>query len=576
VSDDPIANFLQAAALVWTVARLVWAEPVSHPALLGLLVALLLVAGARRLEAWEHQRRSTRSSLKRAADVARRATNTALLRRLWWRFRPPLDLMVVDGLMIDRTRRAHCGWFGPTGAGKSAAVATTRVNGARPTLVATPDISDPMREATQRLGGLIWTACESDVPIDFLLGEPTEVAERLTEAFRSGGVGAWKRTTRLATAGVVRRLDLEGEPRSLVGVGRNLEAAIAKDRELRTICGGWVARFLDLADQFGPSIGAGGVDLAQLLAAGRTVVLDVDAFAHPSLGGDVVALALAEAKRCAPLVPGGFRLIFEEAGQLGDRIDLAEPFHRAGRRRLIAVDDITQAESDLDFHGNDGITANLSTRVYFAQELGSLQRVAADRLGLEPGELDPAAMADYTAWVAHGRIRRLVRFPKPPAARPVETVETARTFSFRVWKQRGGNSEPAGIQALSGRPVYALPAPPRAEMPEWIRGVAVREAIWELLAGTDYEDGCWLWQGERHPKGYGRFRRTIDGMKWDLLTHRAMYEYANGPIPEGWTVDHCCEPVPTTRCGNPRHLKLESRPANTRLRWEREKARTGG
>jgi hypothetical protein len=413
VSDDPITNFLAAAGLVWTVARLVWAQPVSHPALLGLLVVGALVAGARRLEDWHHAQQHRRADA-RLDEVVSRADNAPLLRRLWWRIRPPVDLMRVDGLMIDRMRKPHCGWFGPTGAGKSASVATMRVNGERPTLVATPDISDPMRAAAHRLDGLVWTACESDVPIDFLIGQPTEVAERLTEVFRSGGVGAWKRTTRRATAEVIRRLDAEGEPRSLVGIGRTLEVAIARDRELRTICGGWVERFLDLADQFGVSIGAGGIDLAELLRAGGTVVLDVDAFAHPSLGGDVVALALAEAKRCANVVPGGFRLIFEEAGQLGERIDLAEPFHRAGRRRRIAVDDLTQAESDLSFHGNDGITANLATRVYFAQELRSLQRVAADRLGLDASALDPAAMADYTAWVAHGRIRRLVRFPKPP------------------------------------------------------------------------------------------------------------------------------------------------------------------
>lgn len=38
--------------------------------------------------------------------------------------------------------------------------------------------------------------------------------------------------------------------------------------------------------------------------------------ARAALGGDVVALGLAEAKRCANLVHDGFRLIFEE-GQAG-------------------------------------------------------------------------------------------------------------------------------------------------------------------------------------------------------------------------------------------------------------------
>src|SRR6202011_74982 len=220
----------------------------------------------------------------------------------------------------------------------------------------------------------------------------------LTEVFRSGGVGAWKRTARMLTAQVIGAIDRMGQPRSLQLIGELLHEAVRRDRELKSVCAGWVARFLDLADQFGDSIGPDGVDLAELLREGNTILLDNDSFDHAALGGDVVALGLAEAKRCASLVPGGFRLIFEEAGQLGERIDLAEPFFRAGRRRNIPVDALTQAESDL----NEGISANIATRAYFGQELKSLQKVAADRLGLDHHDLDPASMRDFTAWLAHG------------------------------------------------------------------------------------------------------------------------------------------------------------------------------
>src|SRR4051794_14721344 len=171
-------------------------------------------------------------------DDVPRATNTPLLRRLWWKMRPPHDLMHVDGLTIDRSRKPHCAWLGPTGAGKSASVATVRVDGTRPTLCAMPDLSDPIIAACARLGGFHWTACGPGRPVNFLIGPPTQVAEMLTEVFRSGGMGAWKRTTRRATAEVIRKIDARGEARTMRLIGFDLQAAIEKDRDLKMVCGG--------------------------------------------------------------------------------------------------------------------------------------------------------------------------------------------------------------------------------------------------------------------------------------------------------------------------------------------------
>jgi hypothetical protein len=443
----------------------------------------------------------------RSEEVSR-PRNTSIWRRLWWTVRKPHDLMTVDGLTIDRSRKPHMAWLAPTGGGKSASVATSRVNGQRPTLIVTPDVSDPMRDATYRLGGLVWTACESRQPVNFLIGSPTEVAERLTEVFRSGGVGAWKRAARMATADVIRDIDADNEPRSLREIGNRLKDAVAADRELRTVCAGWVSRFLDLADQFGPSVGVDGEDLADLLNRGMTVLLDNDSFDHSSLGGDVVALGLAEAKRCASLVPGGFRLIFEEAGQLGDRIDLAEPFFRAGRRRRIPVDVLTQAESDL----NEGISANIATRAYFSQELKSLQKVAADRLGLDYRELDPSRMKDFTAWISHGRIRRLVRFPKPPSV-----VSRRDTLSSNLRTDiTGQNRQPRTVIREIGLSRVELPALPGPT------------GIHALLAKGLYRDGeCERWHGDHNDAGYGRVRMP-DGTR--MYVHRLRYELAYGPI----------------------------------------------
>jgi hypothetical protein len=464
------------------------------PGILGLLgsqnmrMALLLLVAAGVIFVLPIRR--TNKAKADEKDVKRPA-NTPLWQRIWWRWHPPVDMMRVDGLVLDRGRKPHCAWLGPTGAGKSASVATVRLDGARPTLAVTPDTSDPIRAKAD----FIWTACESvDNPINFLIGEPTEVAERLTEVFRSGGQGVWKRIARRATAQVIRDIDEQGNPRTLKLIGSMLSDAVRSDRELKTACAGWVERFLDLADQFGDSIGPDGVDLVDLLRhePPLIIVLDNDAFEHPGLVEDIVALGLAEAKRCARRLPKGFRLVFEEAGQLGDRIELAAPFFRAGRRRRITVDVLTQAESDLQYHGNDAITSNIATRVYFAQDLKSLQKTAADRLGLDHQELDPATMRDFSAWVSHGRIRRLIRFPKPQD-RHKSATDTVHWGIADIEERTGydasGISErPIGAIELQRAKLPMLPPPGREYM--------------ELLKNVYREGECERWAGKHDRAGH--------------------------------------------------------------------------
>ncbi len=62
---------------------------------------------------------------------------------------------------------------------------------------------------------------------------------------------------------------------------------------------------------------------------------------------------------------------------------------------------------------------------------------------------------------------------------------------------------------------------------------------------------CIEWSGRRTDKGYGR----LGG----LLAHRIAWERANGPIPDGLTLDHICFNPP---CVNVAHLRLMSLPDN--------------
>lgn len=71
---------------------------------------------------------------------------------------------------------------------------------------------------------------------------------------------------------------------------------------------------------------------------------------------------------------------------------------------------------------------------------------------------------------------------------------------------------------------------------------------------VDPATGCWLWQGRTDRDGYGLV--YADGK-----THRFhcyCWRQANGPVPDGHTLDHLKDergPCRHRHCGNPAHLK---------------------
>lgn len=80
------------------------------------------------------------------------------------------------------------------------------------------------------------------------------------------------------------------------------------------------------------------------------------------------------------------------------------------------------------------------------------------------------------------------------------------------------------------------------------------ERFWSRVRRTD---GCWIWEGSIHPLGYGRF--YLDGKM--QKAHRAAYQLAKGPIPEGAHILHSCDNPP---CVNPAHLRAGSHSDNMR------------
>lgn len=74
----------------------------------------------------------------------------------------------------------------------------------------------------------------------------------------------------------------------------------------------------------------------------------------------------------------------------------------------------------------------------------------------------------------------------------------------------------------------------------------------------DPKTGCLVWQGLRGlTGGYGR----ISVNNRDRYVHRVAWELANGPVPEGFELDHLCR---NRACLNLDHLEVVTRRENVR------------
>lgn len=97
-----------------------------------------------------------------------------------------------------------------------------------------------------------------------------------------------------------------------------------------------------------------------------------------------------------------------------------------------------------------------------------------------------------------------------------------------------------------------------------------------LLANSvlDPETGCRIWTGKtsRRRGGAldGRITLRINGRHVSRRAHRVSYEVHNGPIPDGYDVDHCCV---NSLCIEPTHLDAVTPIVNQQRRAARALAK---
>lgn len=85
----------------------------------------------------------------------------------------------------------------------------------------------------------------------------------------------------------------------------------------------------------------------------------------------------------------------------------------------------------------------------------------------------------------------------------------------------------------------------------------------EVRWAVDDTTGCWNWLLAKCTSGYGQ-EKVLDEEKgrWCTKTvHKRMYEKKNGPVPQGYELDHLCR---NRGCVNPDHLEPVTDAINTR------------
>ena len=102
---------------------------------------------------------------------------------------------------------------------------------------------------------------------------------------------------------------------------------------------------------------------------------------------------------------------------------------------------------------------------------------------------------------------------------------------------------------------------PPLQIPKHMDKHCLKARLYALIETN--EQGCWIFQGWKCKKGYGRF--WVQGRSSDLA-HRISYALYKGRIRSGKVIDHKCG---NRGCVNPGHLQMVSQSKNVKLGYKR-------
>jgi hypothetical protein len=150
--------------------------------------------------------------------------------------------------------------------------------------------------------------------------------------------------------------------------------------------------------------------------------------------------------------------------------------------------------------------------------------------------------------------------------------DTVTACGRRITSERPSTVTPdlSGVScprcAARAVPPLAKPVPKNAVRPNY----PIPERVARRAAESykiDAATGCWLSTRMRNPLGYAAIEWKEGDERRSTLVHRAAWTHANGPIPDGMTIDHMCK---QKACVNPYHLRLLTLSDNSARRGHRD------
>lgn len=314
--------------------------------------------------------------------------------RFPWRRKPVIPLSlgpVVIDLQPTQTDTIHVVVGGISGTGKSTLVMPL-FDMPIGILVVALDNTRPIAKKVRSLSDGIEWSNEEDSPgygvgLDLLSGRARTASEVLIAGWTKSSSDTGKYRDIAGNRLWTKIDDLDSR-----GVRRNFPDLISalnlktNNPEADRACQDWAGRLERLLKTLGPSLGDE-LDLIDAMRRQKKVLLRLNRFTDPRIAPMLGGMLLVHARLIAQNAGVPFILIIEEAGQMEQYAEHLSPIAQAGRDRGTPEIILTQNMSKLPLE----VVNNVSVWVSFAQEAKPELNFAAERLRLDPTQLQREA-----------------------------------------------------------------------------------------------------------------------------------------------------------------------------------------